>query len=61
MELKLQTLTRQRISALGFNRTFMELKQKRRSGGGGRAASFNRTFMELKLISIFGKQVVTVF
>ncbi len=48
MELKRRTLTRQRISALGFNRTFMELKRAWHISFLRCEESFNRTFMELK-------------
>ena len=35
-------------NAMGFNRTFMELKQASAAVADASAKSFNRTFMELK-------------
>ena len=46
--------------ALGFNRTFMELKWSKLSRFCRRTESFNRTFMELKYEAWAGKMLSLV-
>ena len=48
MELKLVNPNRLFAQLLGFNRTFMELKQNQNYHKAKRMERFNRTFMELK-------------
>ena len=50
MELKHDKYYAVREGAVGFNRTFMELKHIHAQFRAGKHARFNRTFMELKLL-----------
>ncbi len=50
MELKLVTRRKYKLSSHTFNRTFMELKQRKRYFTKITLITFNRTFMELKQV-----------